>query len=231
MSGLTLCELADGSAWGVDSLSPFCLKIHRALKIAGLPYDRRHAANPASFKPLNPTGQVPVLVQDGQPAIPDSTAILRRILELAPGRIEAGPEHWLWEELADTALSGFVVAARWADDANWPGVRQAYFPTMPAPVRSLVGGFLRRRIVGGLHARDVWRAGPDACWRRLDGHLDHLDARAPERGFWLGDRPGVADVALWAQVQSLRTPLTPRQRAAVDARPRLVAWMDRVAAA
>ena len=34
---------------GVESFSPFCLKAHRALKAAGLPYQRRHGSRPATF--------------------------------------------------------------------------------------------------------------------------------------------------------------------------------------
>ena len=48
---LILCELADTQLATVESYSPFCLKAHRALKAAGLPYVRRHGGRPDSFKP------------------------------------------------------------------------------------------------------------------------------------------------------------------------------------
>lgn len=227
---LVLCELADASAFGVESLSPFCLKAHRALRASGLGYQSRRGGRPAAFQALNPTAQVPVLLE-GERVIPDSTAILRRVVQLAPDGLEATPEAWLWEELADTALNGFLVAARWADDRNWPAVRAAYFGDVPWPVRPLLAAFLRSRVVSALVARDVWRAGPQACWDRFEALLDDLDARAPVGGFWLGERLSVADVALFAQVHSLRTPLTPWQRVEVEDRPRLRAWLDRVDAA
>lgn len=222
---LVLCELSDASPFGVPSLSPFCLKAHAALRLAGLPYTRRHGARPDAFRALAPTGQVPVLL-DGERPIADSTPILRRVLELAPGRIAESGEDWLTEELADTAINGFLVAARWADDDNWPAVRAAYFAA-PAPVRWALGAFLRRRVVGGLHARDVWRAGPDACWSRFQRLLDALDARAPAEGFWSG-APSVADVALYGQLRSFDTALTPRQGAWLRERTRLHAWVRRV---
>ncbi|MFP2901073.1 glutathione S-transferase N-terminal domain-containing protein [Corallococcus sp. 4LFB] len=84
---LTLLELADPGLPGFESYSPFCIKAHRALKYAGLPYARACADNPASHRAHNPTGQVPVLLV-GAEAVPDSTAILARIQQLAPGRIE-----------------------------------------------------------------------------------------------------------------------------------------------
>src|SRR3954468_23051972 len=125
-----LCEIADPGLPDVESYSPFCLKVHRALKLAGVTYERRHGARPATFKPYNPLGQVPVLLIDGAP-LADSTDILRALLELCPGRFTADAESWLWEELADSALYAFVVAARWADDRNWPRTRAAYFGRAP----------------------------------------------------------------------------------------------------
>ncbi|MEQ1570467.1 MAG: glutathione S-transferase N-terminal domain-containing protein [Myxococcota bacterium] len=224
---LVLCELADASAFGVPSLSPFCLKAHAALRFARLPYERRHAERPDAWRAHNPTGQVPVLLDGGRP-VADSTAIVRRVLELAPGALGASPEAWLYEELADTAINGFLVAARWADDENWPRTCDAYFSAMPAPIRWVVPGMLRRGVLASLGARDVWRAGAGACWDRFERLLDQLDGRAPAAGFWCGDGPSVADVGLYGQLRSFGTSLTPRQAAAVQARPRLAGWLARV---
>jgi glutathione S-transferase len=224
---LVLCELADGARFGVPSLSPFCLKVHAALRLAELPYARRHGARPDVFRPHNATGQVPVLL-DGDAAVTDSTAILRRVVALAPGRLGGSAESWLTEELADTSLNGFLVAARWADEDNWPAVRAAYFDEAPAPIRWALGAWLRRGVVRALVARDVWRAGPAACWVRFGDLLDALEARAPVVGWWDGDGPSVADVALWGQLRSFGTALTPRQAAWVAARPRLSTWLARM---
>ena len=224
---LILCELEDPNLPAHESFSPFCLKAHRALKAAGLRYERRHGARPASFKRHNPTGQVPVLLVDGTP-VRDSTDIVRRVAALRPGRLATDGESWLWEELADTTLNGFLVAARWADDRNWPATRAAYFAKAPGFVRALIVPRLRKRVVGGLVARDVWRAGPERCWARFEALLDELDARAPAAGFWCGGALSVADVALFAQLHSLRTPLTVPQAESLARRKRLSAWLDRV---
>jgi glutathione S-transferase len=224
---LILCELAETGLPGVESFSPFCLKAHRALRAARLPYQRRHGSRPAAFANYNPSRQVPVLLVDGK-AVADSTEILRRIVTLRPGALADEPEAWLWEELADTALNGFLVAARWADERNWPATRDAYFAKMPSLIRVVVPARLRKHVVQGLVARDVWRAGAERCWARFDALLDQLDARAPEGGWWCGRALSVADVALFAQLHSLRTPLTAPQAASLARRKRLSAWLDRV---
>lgn len=229
-TSLTLVELDQDPLPGFESYSPFCLKAHRTLALAGLRYARMSAGTPGLRARYNPTGQVPVLLV-GEERVPDSSAIARRVMVLCPGRIAEHPEAWLWEELGDTALNGFLVAARWADERNWPAVRDAYFARMPTLLRAIVPSKIRKRVVAGLGARDIWRAGPEACWSRFQRLLDDLDGRAPADGFWLGERATIADIALFAQLHSLRTPLTPWQAAEVERRPRLRDWLGRVDAA
>jgi len=230
---LVLCELEDPGVASFESYSPFCLKAHRALRLAGLGYERRHSSNPATFRAHNPTGQVPVLLVDGQ-AVADSTSIMARIECLSAGSLLGGldargrAEAWLWEELADTALNGFVTAARWADERNWPAVRRAYFGSMPSLLRAIVPELLRRRMLKVVVARDVWRSGPAACWARFEALLDQLEGRAPADGFWLGATVTLADIALFSQLHALRMPLTPWQRDQIEARRRLSSWLDRV---
>lgn len=230
---LVLCEFDDPNLPGLESLSPFCVKAHRGLKAAGLSYTRRHGLNPREFKKYNPVGQVPVLLVGDEP-VPDSSAILRRIQAFVPGvfgdesdkRLQG--EAWLWEELADVSLGGFVIAARWADDRNWPRVKEALFSRMPAPMRVLLPGVVRRRLIASLRARDVWRAGPERCWARFQETLENLDARAPEEGYWLGPALTVADIGLFGHLHSFRSEISPWQKEQIQRRARLSAYLDRV---
>lgn len=240
---IVLCELGETGIAGLQSYSPFCLKVHRALGAVGLEYTSVHD-RPDAFRSLNPTGQVPILlVGEGEDpdVVSDSTAIVAAVESLAKGcglpslvpadaRLRA--EAWLWEDYADRALSGYVVAARWADPRNWPLVRDAYFKGAPWFVRSLVAPMLRRKIMAGLVARDVLRAGERKAWDEFRRVLDHLEARAPLDGFWVeSELPTVADVALFGQLQSFRTPLTAWQARELTLRPALSDWLDRLDAA
>jgi glutathione S-transferase len=238
---LVLCDLgAPPESVGVESWSPFALKAHRALSLAGLPYTVRRGRMPSDFRRLNPARQVPVLLV-GDEALPDSTRILARAVSLA-ARAGAGrelepadprlrAEAWLWEDFADRSLSAYVVWARWADDKNWPLVQDALFGGAPWLVRRFVVPLIRRRVLDALHARDVGRHGMAAVLHDFRRTLDALEARAPFEGFWLGERPGVADVALFAMLHSLRAGLTHGQAREIKLRPALTDWLDRVDAA
>jgi glutathione S-transferase len=214
------------------SFSPFVLTVQRALVLAKLPY-RIDKLPMLRIKKYNPTGQLPVLMIDSE-AVADSTMIMHRIERLAPGSLTAGldpravAEAWLWEEFADTALYPQVLVTRWVDERGWPTPRRAFFAGMPPLVRDVIASMVRRKMKENLANRDFTRAGLAACETRLFRVLDHLDARAPERGFWLGDSPTVADIGLFGQLHALRLPLTAFRASEIAARTRLSAWLDRV---
>jgi glutathione S-transferase len=236
MAKLLLCDFpAKTELEGWSSYSPFVLLIDRALRLAKLPYER-HYVDMMKLKQLNPIGQLPVLVIDGE-NVADSTRILHRIEALAPGSMTAEldasgqGEAWLWEEFGDTSLYPYVLAARWADDRGWPVPRDAFFGPLPAPIRMFVAPMVRRGTIKKLIGRDFLRGGLDACYERLDRVLDALDARAPADGFWLGARPTVADLGLFAHLHSLRLPKTPHVAERLSSRARLTQWLDRVDAA
>ncbi len=235
-SPLVLCDFeAKTGLDGWDSFSPFVLQVARALRLAKLPYEHRHVSI-FKVKELNPKGQLPVLLV-GDETVADSTMILHRIEQLAPGSMtggldeRGGAEAWLWEEFAETVLYPHVLATRWADDRGWPVPRKAFFGKIPAPIRAIVASSVRKRTIQRLVRSDFIRGGLDACHSRLYRILDALDARAPNDGFWLGPRASAADVGLFAQLHSLRLPLVAYQAEEIGKRARLSRYLDRVDAA
>ena len=114
---LILCEVGDPEVPGLESLSPFCIKVHRALRHLGMPYERRHGRGPGDFSDLNPVGQVPVLIVDGEP-VSDSTTILQRIGVAGPA------EAWLWEEFAAVSVERSAQGDPGRGLPGWPRIRQ-----------------------------------------------------------------------------------------------------------
>jgi glutathione S-transferase len=56
-----------GPDLGVESGSPFCVKVHRGLALKGLDYRPRIVGSPGEMKRLNPgVSKVPVLEWDGE---------------------------------------------------------------------------------------------------------------------------------------------------------------------
>jgi glutathione S-transferase len=220
---------------GWESFSPFVLEVSRALRLAKMPYEMKQV-NMMKLKDISPLGQLPV-VAFGEEKVADSTRILQRLEVLVPGSMTGGldargqGEAWLWEEFADTALYPYVLTTRWVDERGWPVPRKHFFAAIPAPLRAVVPGVVRRSIKKKVFERDFTRAGLDACYERMGRVLDSLEARAPEEGFWVGPRATAADLGLFAHLHSLRLPLTPWQAEVIARRQRLTRYLDRVAAA
>jgi glutathione S-transferase len=230
---LVLCDFpAETGVEGWASFSPFVLEVERALRLAKLPFEHRRV-DVMRIKELNPTGQLPVLLV-GDEKVPDSTRILQRIEALSPGSLTGDldargvAEAWLWEEFADTSLYPYVLATRWADDKGWPVPRKAFFGFLPPVVRSVVGTAVRKKTIEKLVGRDFLRQGLEACYERMHRVLDALEQRAPEHGFWMGPRPTVADLGLFAHLHSLRLPTLPWRAQDIERRTRLSSWLDRV---
>src|ERR1700759_30248 len=106
---LVLCDFpADTGHARWSTFSAFVLEVERALRLAKLPF-RQDKISMMSLRKINPIGQLPAL-KIGDEIIVDSTRILLRIEQLAPGSLTRGldaratAEAWLWEEFADTAL-------------------------------------------------------------------------------------------------------------------------------
>jgi glutathione S-transferase len=220
---------------GWESFSPFVLEVSRALRLAKVPFAMTQV-NMMKLKETSPLGQLPV-VAFGDEKVADSTRILERIEALVPGSMTGGldargvAEAWLWEEFADTSLYPYVLTTRWVDDRGWPVPRKHFFATVPAPVRAVVAGMVRRATKRKVFERDFTRGGLDACYERMRRVLDSLEARAPDEGFWLGPKASVADLGLFAHLHSLRLPLTPWQAEEIARRKRLTRYLDRVDAA
>lgn len=218
-----------------DSFSSFVLKVSRALKLAGLEFELRDV-DPRSLKSISPVGQLPAVDIEGE-RLWDSTRILRRIDTLVSGslslvedpRLQA--EAWLWEEFGDTSLYPYLLMARWVDDTNFAYTKQTLFGSLPSWLGAFIAGRLRARLTANLRQRDFLRASDADCWKRFAHVLNQLEARAPEQGFWLADRPCVADLSLFAHLHSLRTPQVAAQAAAIGRKVRLSAYLDRVEAA
>ena len=231
---ITLCELGPDTH-GIESMSPYVLKVHRALKFHGLPYERRHAKRPIEHKEFHPRGQVPVLLIDGR-AVPDSTDILHALEQISDrSLVPADPDHaaeaWLWEDYADRVLGYYVFAARWFDDRNWEILLQEQFGDMPAFMKPWLPNYVRKKIINSMRSMEFIRAGQDGCWQMYTDHLDDLEKRAPEQGFWVGDAPSVADISFFGMLHCLRSGLSTWQRDQINARPKLQAWLDRIQAA
>jgi glutathione S-transferase len=231
-----LCDVLDPKLVVVETVSPFTLKAHKALKAAGVDYLTRRSTQSSDYKHLNPKGQIPILILDGQ-VICGSREIVRLCAKWAPDVFETemspdvAAENHVWEEYTENTLKGFVASARWLDEACWERAKAAYFVDMPFVLRPIIIPRVRAAIIRLLKSMDVGRGGPEEEWQRYLSTLDALEQRAPRTGWWLGtEKLTPCDISVYAFLQCLRTSITPDYHQAIIDRPKLNAYLDRVEA-
>lgn len=205
--------------------APFTEKVVRALALKGLDFELREPRGPEDYLRWNPeTGLLPLLDIHGE-RVHDSTAILLRLDELFPEppllssepRTRAAQrnlEHWVDE-------SFFFYWLRWQRVLEEP--RSA----PPPPARRGMSGWLRGRGA----AADERRTEGLRIQQGVAERLVDLDRMLADRPFFYSSRISMADLAAYAMLRSLASDSVPGGADQLRARPRLLAFMQRVAEA
>jgi len=137
------------------SFSPFCLKAMCLLHMSGQAWQPEYMSNPAKM----PYGRLPVL-RTGDRLIPDSHNIQAH-LESMGADFNAGlsddekaRSHALIRMVEENLRCG-VVYDRWFDDACWPHTRDMLFGGMPAMLRRIIPGKIRKHVRRSMIAHGI----------------------------------------------------------------------------
>ena len=192
---LTLVTL--GSAFGLQNVSPFCLKAEMVMTHLGLGFGLDVQADPRKA----PKGKLPYLIADGE-IIADSELILEYLDNLTQGGVYAGlsaKERAVGvalNRLVDDHLYWIFVASRWLDEAWFPNIVEGFFHIAPKPVRGLVARQARKSVARtydlqglGRHTRQEQEG-----FARRD--LQALEDAVAPGPFLFGDAPCVFDYAI-----------------------------------
>lgn len=219
-------------AFGLPNASPFCMKLETYLRMAVLPYELVNSANVMKA----PKGKLPY-IDDGGTVVADTTFVIEYLKSRYGDPLDAAlsaREHALataFQRLIEENLYWAVVHTRWADDAGWAKTREAFFGTMPAPLRWFVPSVARRGLLAEMRGHGMGRHSAEVIHavgcRDVTAIADFL----ADKPFMLGERPSSLDATahaflanlLWAPVDS------PIQRHA-KALPTLEAYCQRMKA-
>src|SRR5437870_8932683 len=216
-------------------LSPFVEKVARALQLKGIAFTLVPPQSPADFKRCNAqTMKMPVVEIDGR-LLFDSTRILRRLDQLVPepplldrDAGVAARQRFL-EDWSDESLYWYGLALRWSD-ANAEATTTQVVGSIPAPaaLRPVLRVLLRRRIRGQALAQGLARLPLEMIVDELRRRFDELVVWLDDRPYFFADRPSVADLALFGQLNGLQSGPTPQAQRLVAERPRLADYFLRV---
>jgi glutathione S-transferase len=217
------------------TLSPYCIKVRRILDYKGLPY-RTVEVNPLSrgeVVRLSGQKRVPVVVDPdgpgGRTVVADSTAIAEYLDERYPEPSAYPPDPGerarvaLLEDWSDEKFAGDLVPFKIFSAGNARRMVAQSRPFYPAKwyhglLEAMGPAVLRRLASRRRRGRRL-----EELRRDYERDLDLLDALASRGPFLAGERPTVADFAVWGL---LRTMEGLEGEELLSHRPRLAAWYE-----
>lgn len=216
-------------------VSPFCAKVRKLLRFKGIAFrvENYHGLRALKAARLSPARQLPVLDWGGE-RIADSSAIAAFVDQRVPTPplYPADPRDAALarrhEDWAGASLYHYGVYLR--VEYAQPRARTIALlcEGRPAWERALFGPAWTRRMRAKVDALGLTRrdgAAIEAAFLRL---VDDLDAGLRGRDWLVGDAPGIADIAVSAQLDEVLRTSTLSDR--IRLRPNVDRWLARMAA-
>lgn len=207
--------------------APFTVKVERALRFKKLAYELQEPRGPEDYRRWSPeTGLLPVLDVEGE-RVHDSTRILERLDEHFPeppllaadpkvGETQRRLEDWCDETF-------FFYWLRW---------RRLRDEEASRPPRAFGLGTWLRELARGIGpvARPHDGLSPEALVlvEQLGRRCDDLVNWLADRPFFHAEQPSMADLSVYAMLDSMRNGSFPRGPQLIVERPRLAEFMKRV---
>lgn len=220
-----------GPAFGLPDPSPFVLKAELLLKFAGLAY----RIDTGGMRKA-PKGKLPFIDDDGT-RVPDSTFIRFHIEKKYGFDFDSGLDPrergiaWAVEKMLEDQLYWALVHDRWMDDRNFNNGPKSFFRRIPPPLRELAIFVIRRKIKGVLKGQGFGRHSRAEVAELTSRVVDSVAAILGDKPFLMRAKPCGADAALAAMLIAILCPVFDSlTRDAIERRPNLVAYRDRVVA-
>lgn len=216
-------------AWGLPSVSPFCLKLDAFLRLTGIPH--KPVTTPTPFG--GPKGKAPWIEHDGR-KIGDSGFIidyLRTQFGVDPEKGLSAADRGVGvalRRLIEENLYWTTVYDRWINDKNWATYRDTVLGGIPVPIRYAIAPVarrgIRRQLRGhglGIHSGDEIHA----IGKRDVGALADVLGEKP---YFLGNEPTEIDATAYGILANIIVvPITSPVKDEALRRKSLVAFVER----
>lgn len=216
---------------GLESLSPFCMKVECYLKLAKLPY----RAVPGSPQKA-PKGKLP-FIEDAGETIADSSFILRHLEkkhgEPLDGGMTAGERaraHAI-QRMLEESLYFVLLWSRWTDDEGWGKTRPRLLKAIPAAVSWLVAPIIRKSAVSQTMKQGIGRHSREEIFEAGERDLDALATLLGDGPFLLGETMRSVDVIAYAFLANIvKFDLDSPLKTTAKSHANLIAFLDRMTA-
>ena len=204
--------------------TPYTEKCRRALVYKSFDFELRQPEGPEDYVRWSPkTGLLPVMRVDGE-LVSDSTDILLKLDELRPDPPLLSSDPMVAEQqrnLEDWADESFLYYFQQWFRLAATTEREDGTPQRPR------SPFLRR-LGAWIRAGGTWERPETAILRGLDDRLNDLVNFLGSRRFFYSDQLGMADLAVYGMLYTMRLGAIPGADQIINIRPTLLEFMRRI---
>ena len=189
-----------GPQFGLVDPSPFVLKVDALLRLTQTPFEVITNVKNLSNAPKK---KLPYIEDQGK-NIADSHFIFEYIKThhdqeldtwLSPG--QKATAH-LTSRALDEAFYYCLIYSRWCRDDTWPIVKQAFFGGMPALLRHIIAGRLRKQVINGLKDQGFGRHSHEEILQLTHQSLQALNDLLGDKPYMLGEHMCSLDATCFA---------------------------------
>lgn len=191
-------------AFELSDPSPFCVKVETFLRMVGVEYETVCLSDPGK----GPKGKLP-FITDGDTTIPDSTFILKYLLEQYPYSIDdhLSPQQHatgiVLTRMLEEHMYWIVVYDRWIDPINWRKISHQFFGAMPPVIRLIVPLIARASVKRSLHGQGLGRHSAEELQILAKDDIRTVSDCLGAKEFILGDLLSSYDASVYAFISSI----------------------------
>lgn len=217
-------------AFGLSSLSPFCIKVEFFLKIANLPYEIQVELNPAK----GPKGKMPFINDSGE-KIPDSSFIIDHLIKkysLKHLMIEnpmLQAQALAFKTMIEDALYFGLLYSRWVDPIGFTRVNSEFRPLFPPMVGGPFLKFIRRNLVKQSKAQGLGRHSATEVYAISERQIASLAILLGEKDFFFENKVTYFDATSYSFLSTiLKQPIESPIKKAILSHDNLCEYVKRM---
>ncbi len=216
--------------FGLPNPSPFCMKIEAYLRLAGIEYETKPVTDPGK----GPNGKAPWIVDDGK-TLPDSRFIIEHLnrkhgypLKGNLNQEQLARHHTLGRMLEESTYWA-VVYERWIVPENAPTIRDAFFGSIPTPIRKLIFTVAQRGVKRALFGQGTGRLSREEINHLAILDIDAMSQILGEQDYFGGEKAAEIDAITMSYIASLiKSPVSSATCDHIKTKDNLAAYHERM---
>ncbi|MBN23025.1 MAG: hypothetical protein CL678_17200 [Bdellovibrionaceae bacterium] len=182
------------AVWGMNSLSPFCIKLETYFKIKKVDYEVKVELNPKR----GPKGKMPFVTYNGE-KIPDSSFIIKKLF----------PEDQLslsdiaYKSLIEETLYFILLYSRWIDPEGYKVIRSEFYKLFPFKLGLLALPLIRRNLYKQADGYGISRHSLSEVYSMGKDGIIAISHRLGDRLYFCGSLAGQLDCIAFGFLQTV----------------------------